>query len=569
MNKLSVFQMKVTLQGIKPPIWRRFLVTSDTSFERLHEILQAVMGWSDYHLYEFQFAHERVAVADEEFDLFSEGQVHVPGETPIVGLFSREKKCAYMYDFGDGWEHVVQLEKVLEEEPASGCPVCVKGARMCPPEDCGGVWGYEELLAILKNPAHPEYEEKTEWLLEGAPDGEVFDPEAFDLERVNEALAAFRGARIAVLDGDAIDGDSVERVASAHGQGIPVDRLFAEDEPQPSREQWRRLYDMAAQIKQLAPWNELDSSDYIAVLPHGHKEPVFFITFGKLDEGEAVCAQNGLESMARLERMIERSENDVPVLAYGEQDGLICNFGDREDVNSRDKAVYKELGLKFRGHGEWIYFRSMRPGYEPWNLNADEADLLLRTMGAYIQAYCDWRDGKCKADFFRDEVLLCVATPPPSAEPWQYRTLDYGDCVKRETWVPFSDRKLVEKLRAAKKTNEDVEVDLLPVPLGRFLMKNKRMRLFGLAVIASRGAETFLDQRFSLEEGPPANALLNVLVSYVETYGRPRTVYVRDEECGSVLDDFCGQVGLKLMCTVNLPTIDEIICKLENDDGSE
>ncbi len=97
-----------------------------------------------------------------------------------------KNKFSYVYDMGDNWEHELVVEKILSPEAGKHYPVCLTGKRACPPEDCGSIWGYAELLEIIKDPEHEEYEERMEWL------GEEFNPEAFNTEEVNQALESLR-----------------------------------------------------------------------------------------------------------------------------------------------------------------------------------------------------------------------------------------------------------------------------------------------------------------------------------------------------------------------------------------
>ncbi len=179
----DVYQIKVTLAGIKPPIWRRIQVPSNITLYKLHRILQVVMGWYDGHLHEFTIDGDSYGEPDPDDwdDIISEKRVKL--NEVISGP---KDKLAYEYDFGDGWEHKLVVEKVLKPEPGVRYPICTAGARSCPPEDCGGPWGYDYLLEILGNPQHPRYEERNEWV------GEYFDPEAFDLDEVNRELRSIR-----------------------------------------------------------------------------------------------------------------------------------------------------------------------------------------------------------------------------------------------------------------------------------------------------------------------------------------------------------------------------------------
>jgi hypothetical protein len=175
----AIYQIKVTLKGSKPPIWRRVLVPDSISLYQLHNILQIVMGWGNYHLHQFIINDQYYG--DPEDDEMGE----IKNETRYrLNQFVTRKgfKFIYEYDFGDSWEHTVLIEDILPVEKGRQYPVCVTGKRACPPEDVGGVWGYEEFLQIIADPQHPEHDQMMEWY------GEDFDPEFFDLEEVNSIL---------------------------------------------------------------------------------------------------------------------------------------------------------------------------------------------------------------------------------------------------------------------------------------------------------------------------------------------------------------------------------------------
>lgn len=179
----QVYRIKITLQGSKPPIWRRVEVPADIRLSALHEVLQDVMGWEGEHLHQFMIGRE--CYGGEM--LADQGDVEDEDEVKLNTLIKKEKeKFLYEYDFGDSWEHRLEVERILPADPDVHYPRCVAGKRACPPEDCGGVWGYAELLEAIRDPAHPEHEDMLEWV------GGEFDPEEFNLEAVNELL---RGGR--------------------------------------------------------------------------------------------------------------------------------------------------------------------------------------------------------------------------------------------------------------------------------------------------------------------------------------------------------------------------------------
>jgi len=184
MAATQVYQFKLVLLGVEPPIWRRIQVLETYSFWDLHVALQDAMGWLDYHLHVFRVAGpregevEQIGIPDD--DPFEGDKPTLPGwEIPIARHFPRPGIAVpYEYDFGDGWEHELTLEAILPRQAGQTYPLCVDGARACPPEDCGGVHGYENLLTVIQGPSHEDYESTLEWL------GGRFDPDRFDPKRV-------------------------------------------------------------------------------------------------------------------------------------------------------------------------------------------------------------------------------------------------------------------------------------------------------------------------------------------------------------------------------------------------
>ena len=175
----SVVSLKVTLRGTKPPIWRRLLVPGAMTLGALHEAIQAAMGWQGGHLHVFDIDGRQYGDRRTVDDVADENRLTLSGV-----LKSGVTRFGYIYDFGDDWDHTVAIEKIQPAIDGQTYPACVAGKRNCPPEDCGGVWGYAELLQILADPAHPERAERLEWL------GEVFDPEDFSIPIANAALTA-------------------------------------------------------------------------------------------------------------------------------------------------------------------------------------------------------------------------------------------------------------------------------------------------------------------------------------------------------------------------------------------
>ncbi len=180
----EIYQLKVTLLDTRPPIWRRLLVPSGLTLDVLHDVLQVAMGWTDSHLHEFRIGQKRFGKPDPEDELMDLPAVIDETTAHLCMVLAKARaKAVYTYDFGDSWEHAIVVEKVLQPEPGVAYPLCVDGKLRCPPEDCGSIPGYYNLLEVIRNPTHEQHEEMMEWL------GGEYDPEAFSVDDVNQGLA--------------------------------------------------------------------------------------------------------------------------------------------------------------------------------------------------------------------------------------------------------------------------------------------------------------------------------------------------------------------------------------------
>jgi len=178
----DIHQLKITLRGSKPPIWRRLEVPSGASLTRLHDAIQRSFGWDGSHLWVFSTPAGEYGVTGHGLEVRSAASRKLSDVAP-----GRGERIRYIYDFGDDWEHDILVEGVLPAEPGVAYPRCTAGRRAAPPEDCGGIWGYASLLEILADPGSDEHEERLEWLgIESAAD---FDAAEFDLAAANKMLA--------------------------------------------------------------------------------------------------------------------------------------------------------------------------------------------------------------------------------------------------------------------------------------------------------------------------------------------------------------------------------------------
>lgn len=179
-----IYQIKITLDQIRPPIWRRVQVADETSFAALHQVIQMAMGWQDNHIHEFEVAGQHIG--PEIIDDLCGGSTFDEMNVALCDVITREEmELKYTYDFGDGWEHTLTVEKILSADTEVSYPICLKGERACPPEDCASPQGYADLLVARKHPNDPRSQELLEW-------AEDFDPELFDLDAINDRLESLQ-----------------------------------------------------------------------------------------------------------------------------------------------------------------------------------------------------------------------------------------------------------------------------------------------------------------------------------------------------------------------------------------
>jgi hypothetical protein len=229
---MPTYELRIELNKAQPPIWRTFLVPSDIPLDDLHNVIQMVMGWTNSHLHEFVRGNIRYGVPDSEGDDFGQ-EAEDESDFTLDDLLTKPKhRLTYTYDFGDNWQHTLTLLAIRPEE----CTTirCLAGERAGPPDDCGGVYGYEQLLETLSDPKAEDHEEMKEWFASMTP--ENHDPEVFPLAAVNEQLAQGVEALAEAMWADDED-DFLDELLPPDPKFIqfPGTKGVAWDEPPPSK----------------------------------------------------------------------------------------------------------------------------------------------------------------------------------------------------------------------------------------------------------------------------------------------------------------------------------------------
>ncbi|CAM3920035.1 hypothetical protein CCOS865_00926 [Pseudomonas reidholzensis] len=173
----SLFVLRIELEDIEPKIWRRVVVPDTITLTRLHKVIQAAMGWQDCHLHEFHIGAERYSVPDPDG---WGSPVQSEARKRLAKVLNGQHEFRYLYDFGDSWQHRIEVEEILPAIAYPQVPCCIDGANACPPEDVGGPWGYSEFVAAMADADHPDHAFRMEWF------GEAFDATEFDCEETNE-----------------------------------------------------------------------------------------------------------------------------------------------------------------------------------------------------------------------------------------------------------------------------------------------------------------------------------------------------------------------------------------------
>jgi hypothetical protein len=333
---------------------------------------------------------------------------------------------------------------------------------------------------------------------------------------------------------------------------------------EPTQEQWSQLYNVAKDIKRLAPWNFLRETDLITIILPWQKEPVYCSVIGNGGECFGVGAYPGYEGISSFYSMLNTPEDKVDYLLGLEQKCLMCYFGNSDELESKDREVLKKLNLRFRGRNEWIYFRSMEPGYFPWYLNSEQANLMTQILQNFFMA-CTHLE-KLKVNFDDNQTLLRFYSTEKKV--WMNSAVKMPPIPEIKRQLIVDDDKLLSKLKKKKCNNEKLEFESMYLPVPFLTNKKDRPRLPSFILLVDKTSETIIDQYVS-EDEDPETSILEMFIYYITQSGRPLSIHVRDNRAGCYIADFCKKTGIELIEGKGVPTIDKTLKNLINSITSE
>ena len=533
----DIIQVKVELTGLDYSIWRRVLVRADIELGSLCQVLHVAMGWQNEYSIVLRGADQLAAHAGikdtKEFP--SVLKLSVAELLPTFTELSYAYECVDTVllingldpDAPEYWEHRVVFERGMSEEPGLQYPLCTAGFGACPPSGCPAPSIYTSVMAdtpVCSAALHVLEEPNEE-----------FDPGYFDIDETNERLGTL-------------------------SEKLELIRDFE----LPTTAQWAKLYETAKELRTLKPWAFLRDCDYIAVTPPGAEKPVYFVTFGILGEMMGIAMFRSERELYGMDRIRERAAQGVPLAALGMQDCLMCYFGDRTDLAPEDMKVIRTLNLRFRGNGQWIYFRSLKIGHAPWHICSREAESLIAALQEYSNAVVDYLSGKAVVDFDEDEYLhRRHITDETGAHPkWRYSSekLDLQPVVPDPNIV--IDELYLARLRRRGRANYEVDFDVLYMPAPVQEHRNRRPYFPRLILIMQHWGDFILEQGIARPDETLENMTLTMLERLVKENGLPRVIHVRDVEVAALVSDWCSKLGVALRVGSDMFSLNSAIYSL-------
>lgn len=553
---MKAYQVKITVKGSHPPIWRRCIIPAGITFSQLAVLFNEIMGWKGYHLFAFQFHDLGICVEEIDDDYADmDCDLEEATETLIDPYMEQVKWFTYCYDFGDDWEHRIDIESVITDCEYTH-PVVLKAKGACPFEDCGGIGGYYDFLEAICDPENAEHEGICGWAeATGYMEDGEYDPAYYDIKGINEMLESCFQVRF-VKKADESDANTLyEKLLMRESAGTfdAVQKDLSETRREADLEEWRALYEAAMRLKEIEPWETFWDMDLIT-LEGEWEDEVYVSILGKGGDCYGISVYEGLDGLndfmmlTLAERMNISSE-----YAMFSQNNLTCYWGNREELTKAQWQTVKDLGYKFRGKNQWLYFMSYRKGYFPYNM--DQAEVLRMT--GYLRMLADaveyYRTNEMKVDFEHGKTFFYSCDKEVGTV--EERPLPFTGC--KFPVLTLTDGELIEELRASEKCDAVLEADI--VYTGAAVMDEEYERPANpcLCLVADACSEMMLKADMTGPEEDAGVTLADAMIDFIFRFGAPKEIRVSNVIVEAILEQICREAGIRLRRVKKLKAIEE------------
>lgn len=552
---MKAYQMKIVIKNSHPPIWRRFIVPAGLTFSQLGFVLNEVMGWFGGHLSQFEFYHLGIVVEENPEDMgWLDKEVLDSVDTPIEPFMDSEDWFTYIYDFGDYWEHRVEIEKILPEYEFD-YPMVLKYKGNTPYEDCGGIYGYYHLLEVLDNPEDEEYEEMKEWV-QSIPSGE------YDLELVNQELQRYSLSKVTHAPMSRVEiYESIWNGEPLYTIGYGLEGVGREEA---SLEEWRALYEAAAKIKELKPWERFWDMDLFA-LGEG-EDVVFAVILGRGGECYGISIYEGLEGLNDFMMLCNQAKLNLSETYVGfTQNNLTCYWGNRDELSQEQYQIIKSLGYKFRGKNQWPYFMSYRTGYLPYNMDAEEVGRMTVYLSRLAQAIAYYEENKFDVGFERGNMFYYA--PDEKTGQWSGAERGLPFVSYQFLQLDIADEKFMQEFCKIPQKNYEWDIHIECVPAGINDAEYERPGVARMVMLADTASGMILGADIVKPDEFEGNVLINSVLQVISKSGRPKGIRVCNDIMENYLCDLCSIGKIKLKKVKKMPVFRELLEELEGGWG--
>jgi hypothetical protein len=330
-----------------------------------------------------------------------------------------------------------------------------------------------------------------------------------------------------------------------------------------SLEQWRELYDVAIEIKELEPWKYLWDMDVITIIPSRLKEPIYCSIMGRGGGFFGVGSYFGFKAINNFYKMAEN--NNIPqeqMIRYQDDNIIMCYFGSREELTNKELKLIKDLGLKFRGKNNWIYFHSFKKGYMPFVLDEEEVIRETEVLQHLYMSLKAFIEHGLKVDF--ENGMSLVRTYDNDEELWLNFEAPIPLHPEPYPEIILQDDLLIAKLNKQKVVNDSIEIDITYLNAVVNDKKYDRPVNPRICIIASRTNGMIIDQSMLSPDDDEIQAIFNMVVNYISNIGKPKTIFVRDEYIMSILKNLCERINIELKIKGRLKVVDNFVKEFAN-----